>query len=721
MLNHAFTGWRHHRLMRQINTIARHTQAIHSGRCLLLALTGATLLAMPLAANAQAKLPDIVPLPFARPQSAPGPFLDRAPTGSVVSYSAAMASDPREVALQLLRDGLDALAAGDIARARAVRDGLAPDSIDRIILTWAIAGSGHAAVGSTEIADAIKALADWPGSSSLRAGLERALWREDPGPRAALAAFADVPPRTSHGAMLLARAHLATGRLSEARDALVPTWRRQRLDIADETAILREFSTILTTADHRFRMERMLYADRFPAAERAAALAEAEELAKAFIAVSRNEANAAAMLDAVPEAQRGAAWTFAKARHLRRTGKDVEAAETMLTAPTSGDALVDPDAWWVERRVLSRELVDLGDIPTAYKLAATHAAESPAQAVDAEFHAGWYAFRGMGDAKKGATHFARIAEIAEGPISLSRAHYWLGRAAEKGGPGEAREHFERAATYGTAFYGQLAAAKLGRTAITIDTPVSGDAERKRFEARPAVKAIARLEQAGHGQRADAIYRALAEELESAGELALLVERAERRGSHFLALRVAKWAAARGLDIGTLTHPTGAIPDDAQIAGAGKALAYAIARQESEFNAGARSGAGALGLLQLLPGTAREMARKTGVAYSQARLTADAGYNAALGAAYLDEQLGRFDGSYVMTFAGYNAGPRRAREWAERYGDPRGKSIETVVDWIERIPFTETRSYVQRVMENYQVYKMRLTGRMDIAADLVHGR
>ena len=185
--------------------------------------------------------------------------------------------------------------------------------------------------------------------------------------------------------------------------------------------------------------------------------------------------------------------------------------------------------------------------------------------------------------------------------------------------------------------------------------------------------------------------------------------AEKRGNHFLALKIGKIATARGIDIGALSHPVGAIPASADISDAGEALAYAIARQESEFNVGAVSHAGARGLLQLLPGTAKEVAKKAGMTYSKDRLTTDAGYNATLGAAFLGEQLGRFDGSYVLTFAGYNAGPGRAREWIKRYGDPRGKDIDTVVDWIERIPFAETRSYVQRVMENYQVYKMRLSG------------
>lgn len=685
----------------------------------------ASLLLSPGFAHADAVLPDLGPLPFSRPGVTAGAAaIDSVTTtGSVAAYSAVgMASDlVTSASVAQLKNGLDALSSGDLSGARSMRDTLPEGSLDRRILMCAIAMSGGDNVTSGEVAEAIETLSGWPGIATLQANSERAMLRENPGPHMVISAFAEATPQTAQGAILLARAHLSLGDAEAARAVLSPFWRIQRLEARDEQAIIREFGGVIATSDHRFRMERMLYASRIASAERVAGLAEGRELVKAFAAVARNERNAAALLDAVPQAQRTAAFTFAQARHLRRTGKYKEAAAAMLKAPTDAASLVDPDAWWIERRVLSREMLDLGDVATAYRLAAAHAAESPAQAVDAEFHAGWYAFRGLGDAAAGARHFARIAEIADGPISLSRAYYWLGRTAEAGGPGDARAHFERAAAHGTAFYGQLAAARIGRSAIPASSPVPTDAERRDFERRQAVQAIRRLELAGHARRADALYRGLAQELTSTGELAVLAAMAEHQGNHFLALRVGKWAAARGLDVGVLAHPVGAIPADASISGAGKALAYAIARQESEFNVSARSGAGALGLLQLLPGTAREMARKAGLTYAQGRLTTDAGYNATLGAHYLDEQLARFSGSYVLTFAGYNAGPRRAQEWTGRYGDPRGKDIDVVVDWIERIPFAETRSYVQRVMENYQVYKMRLSDRMDIADDLVNGR
>ncbi|TWH34276.1 MULTISPECIES: lytic transglycosylase domain-containing protein [unclassified Aminobacter] len=689
------------------------------------ALVGLAFLTSTSSALAFTSLPDSGPLPFDRPYKAAGQrLIDSATTGSIAAGAAAgmMATNiTTQGNIERLKAGLDALSSGNIAKARVARDNLPSNSLDRHILMWAIATSGSPDVSSGEIAEAARLLAGWPGMATLRANSERALYRENAAPRTVLEAFGNTQPQTYQGAIALARAHLAVGNTDKARAVLGRMWRTEKLEAKDEQAIIREFGRVISPADHRFRAERMLYSDRVSSAERVAALAGAKELVAAFAAVTRNDKNAAKLLQAVPKSQRGAAYIFAQARHLRRNERFKEAAKVMLSAPREPAALVDPDAWWIERRVLSRELLDHGDPATAYKIAAAHSAESPAQAVDAEFHAGWYAFRGLGDARTGAKHFARIAEIADGPISLSRAYYWLGRTAEAGGPGNARQYFERAAQYGTAFYGQLAAAKLSRSAIPAAYPAASDGDRANFERRQAVQAIRRLEQAGHARRADSLYKALAQELSSPGELALLAVMAERQGNHYLALRVGKWAASRGLPVGALAHPVGAIPSNANISGAGKALAYAIARQESEFNISAKSGAGALGLLQLMPGTAKAMAKKAGMSFAPEKLTRDPAYNATLGSHYLNDQLERFNGSYVLTFAGYNAGPRRAKEWIQRYGDPRGKSVEEVVDWIERIPFSETRSYVQRVMENYQVYKMRLTGQMDIARDLVHGR
>lgn len=668
--------------------------------------------------------PDGARLMSVAPSAAIVPGLPMLPALSTFPPAAAQPPQTAQPArpagdIALLKLGLAAIDAGDVTGAIAARNQLRFGSLDHDILTWAIAISNQPAVPSGEIKTATRVLAGWPGIGDLRRNTERALLRENTDPKTVIEVFGDSAPETVEGARILARTQVALGDAKAARATLAPFWRGEKLEAATETAILREFSDVLEKEDHRTRMEFMLYNDRANSAMRVARLAEAEKLAFAWTAVIKGDRNARKLLGEVPKDQHGAGYFFASAKQLRRTGKYKEAASEMLKAPVDKEALADPDAWWVERRVLVRELLDMRDYTTAYGLAAAHAAESPAMAADAEFHAGWIALRMLNDPKVAARHFARIAEVAEGPISRSRAYYWLGRATDAGAPGDAKAYYEMAAENGTAFYGQLAAQKLGRKAIPIDLPTASDAERKAFEARDAVAAIRRIEEAGFA--ADRLYRELAGELESAGELALLAGMAEARGDHYLALRVGKIAAARGIAIGYLAHPTGAIPETANLSGAGKALAYAIARQESEFKVSAVSGAGAQGLLQLLPDTAKEMAKKAGMPFSKLLLTTDPGYNATLGSEFLSEQLGRFSGSYVLTFAGYNAGPRRAQDWIKRYGDPRGKPVEEVVDWVERIPFTETRHYVQRVMENYQVYKMRLTGTFDIVADLVEGR
>lgn len=620
-----------------------------------------------------------------------------------------------------LKIGLDALATKDFDSARAARDSLPSSSLDHHILAWAIALYGGDRVPSGEIAAAAELLPGWPGMKTLRRNSERALARENPAADVVIKAFDGSQPQTAEGVIALARAYVAKGNVQAAQSVLSPFWRTEKLEARDETAIINEFGPIISAADHRYRMERMFYADRIGSAQRVATLAGAKELADAWAASSQGDKNTPKLLAAVPADQRGAGYLFAEAEYLRKRKKFADAAALLLKAPTDRAALVDPDAWWIERRVLSRELVDKGDMKTAYRIVAAHMAESPTNAADAEFHAGWYALRGLKDPTRAAEHFSRIANLAQGSLSLSRAYYWLGRAAEAGGPGDAKEYFTKASAFGTTFYGQLAGERIGNRLLNIASPQPNEIDRQSFQKREAVSAINRLRDAGYERYANTLYIDLAGQLTSAGEVALLAQMAEKQGNHFLALRIGKIAASNGVNVGALSHPIGVIPETANISGSGKALAYAIARQESEFNVSAVSRVGALGLLQLMPGTAEQLAKKAGMTFSEAKLTTDPGYNATLGAAFLGQQLDRYDGSYVLTFAGYNAGPRRADQWIKRYGDPRGKDIDTVVDWIERIPYAETRSYIQRVMENYEVYKMRISGEFDIVGDLVNGR
>ncbi len=711
--------------------MSKQVAAISLKRKALLASCFVAVALQPMMSLAQSSLPTDVPTPLARPfaptttHQSPMNLVTPKPRPAtpdpVVTSAVSRTENPAAIG-GTLKSGLDALSSRDVASAIAFRNGMPHGSLDRQILTWAIATSGLDGVPSTEIATAATDLRGWPGTSVLRRNSERALFKENPTPAAVIATFGNTRPQTTEGMILLARAYVSTGDAGKARGLLSPWWATQRLSADDEQKILKEFSGVLTREDHQRRILSSLYNDRMQSAKLLAGPAQAQSLYNAFAAVSQKSPNAAKAIADVDRTWQGnAAYQFLKIRYLRRAERYNEATDLMLKAPHQAAALVDPDAWWIERRILSRELLDLGKPQLAYKLVSAHAAESPTMAAEAEFHAGWYALRALNQPKTAAPHFARIAEISSRPISASRAFYWLGRSAEAGSGGDARDYYRRSAHFGTTFYGQLSAAKLSEKAPELIYPRPTEADRARFAARPAVQAIRRLEQVGYSSRATTLYNQLSQELDSVGELALLAVMAERNENHYLALRVGKNAALRGLDVGALSHPLGAIPATANISGSGKALAYAIARQESEFNVGAVSKAGARGLLQLMPATAKSVATRNGMSFSAPRLTSDAGYNATLGAHFLGEQLDRFNGSYVLTFAGYNAGPRRAAEWVEKYGDPRGKPIDQVVDWIERIPYSETRNYVQRVMENYEVYKARLTGSADIQTDLIYGR
>ena len=621
-----------------------------------------------------------------------------------------------------LREGLDALSNRDAETALAARNRLPKGSLDRHILSWAIAVSSQRGVPSWEIAAAQNELKGWPGLKMLRANSERALARETPPTADVLAAFGTTRPETAEGAIVLSRALLASGNATRAGEVLRSFWQKETLSKDLETRILDEFGTLLTAGDHKMRMEMLLYRDRTDQAQRFGDLGKAQSLYRAWAAVIRKNKTAGTLIKAVDASwQKEPSYTFLRIRHLRNNEEYRAAGKLFSAMPEDPARLINPGAWWNEQRIVSRGLADLGDFRDAYRIAARHGADDPTDIVEAEFHAGWYALRDLNDPKTAAGHFLRILQVSDRPLSLSRAWYWLGRTAEKGNPKEAQDYFAKAANFPGTFYGQLAAARLGRTALNVAYPKPTAEERTRFDQREAVQAIARLQGAGHGWRGDSLYRALAGELMSPGELALLAAQAEKGGNHQLSLQIGKIAFGRGIDVAALAFPIGVIPDSANITGSGKALAYAIARQESAFNPAAVSPANAQGLLQLMPGTAQGVAKRYGLAYSKERLTTDAAYNATLGAHYLGEQIGDFGGSYVLTFIAYNAGPRRVPQWIARYGDPRGKPIDEVVDWIERIPFSETRSYVQRVMENYQVYKTRLGQKADIVHDLSAGR
>ncbi|MEM7216469.1 MAG: lytic transglycosylase domain-containing protein [Pseudomonadota bacterium] len=619
-----------------------------------------------------------------------------------------------------LKEGLAALEKGRVSRAMGIRAGLKPGSLDRKILAWAIALSGKDGIDPNSITKIAKDLPDWPGQAAMRRNAERALAKRGGVANSILAAFNRSPATTLEGAIILSRAYLQAGEKKKANQAITPFWRNENLTRAEEKKVLDQLGSVLNRNDHRYRMHQLLYRDRATAATRIASRAEQVSLAKARSAALREAPNAKALINAVaPSSKRDTGYQFAQIEHARRTGRYEKAANLLLKAPRDPQKLVDPHEWWVERRIASRQLLELGKFSKAYRLAAGHSAQTAKDIAEAEFHAGWYALRFLKDKKTARQHFENLIKISKSPISLARGYYWLGRSST---PTDARKNYKQAAKHIGTFYGQLAAIELGTRKLSLTKTRASPGDRNKLRSRELYRAIKRLEKIGYAWRTDPIYRHLARTLDAPGELAILAADAERRGDFTLSLQVGKIAFRRGLKVDTLAWPLGAIPSSAKIGNTGRALAYAIARQESAFDKAAISRANARGLLQLLPGTAKAVAKRKALKYSRRRLTSDAGYNATLGAAYLSEQLSRFGNSYILTFAAYNAGPSRVDEWLQRFGDPRGKSLYRVIDWIEQIPFTETRHYIQRVMENYQVYKRRIGNeRLTIKQDLIKGR
>lgn len=620
-----------------------------------------------------------------------------------------------------LVDALDALDDGDFESLAKLRRMLAHDSLDGKIVAWAAAYSGKSAISSAEIADTISRLQSWPDMGRLRANYERALAREFHSAEEIVEAYKTDAPKTLSGAIALARARKMTDDPQGARAALATWWHSEPMDAGSEMRILAEFSGLLTEEDHRQRFLAMMYRDRVTSAERVADSAGMSAFVKPWAAAIRAQKNAPDLLEKADESfKKSPHHLFARITWLRRTERDAEAARLLLEAPVAAEDLVDPDEWWVERRIVSRDAYERGDAEAAYRIAAMQQGGSDDTRVEAAFHAGWYALRGLKDGRKAAEHFARIEEIANGAISRSRGAYWLGRAHEAMDSPEADAHYERAAALPSTYYGQLALQRLGRKLDGIHRPSVTPDDTNRYRSSEPVAAMQRLQQIGRVDLARAMAYGLGRTLENTPEITQLVVHWEKMDERFTALRIAKSAEWRGIDTGALTHPIGAIPASTPIEPKDRPLAYAIARQESEFNVTARSRANALGLMQLLPGTAKEMARQAGLDWQPSRLSTDGAYNATLGTAYLRSQLKRFDGSYILTFVAYNAGPSRVGQWIARFGDPRGKPLDEVIDWVEQIPFTETRNYVQRVMENLEIYKSRFGEEADIAQDLRFG-
>ena len=485
------------------------------------------------------------------------------------------------------------------------------------------------------------------------------------------------------------------------------------------------FGALLTAGDHKARMDTLLYGTEQEAGGMRAAKRLGSghvALAKARIAANKKSSNLKALLDAVPrELHSDPGYMFARIQWLRRDEKFHEAAQLMLAVPKDPNRLHNLNEWWIERRLLARKMLDVGEHRTAYLIARDAALPSrDIYKTEQEFTAGWIALRFLKDPAVAAQHFARIGVGSANPTALARAGYWQGRAAEAAGRAqEARAAYGRAAEQSTSYYGQLARAKLGLPQLELNGVPAGRG--RGIERLEIVRAVQLLYELDERELAIPIFADMGEN----GDPDALVGLGELTSRHSDArgmLLLGKAALNRGLPFDHYAYPVNGIPSFKQIGPEVEpSIVYSIARQESAFNPAVVSPAQAYGLMQVTPDAGRYVCKRAGVSFDLNRMKTDSVYNAMLGAAELGGLLEDYRGSYILTFAGYNAGRGSVKKWIERYGDPRDPKVDAV-DWVEQIPFSETRNYVQRIMENLQVYRARFGGgtKLQIEADLHRG-
>ena len=614
--------------------------------------------------------------------------------------------------LAALKDAIDLARKGKTDDASAARDRIA-DPAGQKLADWFMLRHSESTANFKRYAGFLAANPDWPSSALLRRRAEARLWQEK-SDAATVHKFTMDRPTSAKGKFALARVLLAEGDSDRATRLVREAWRTEELSERSEEDSYDAFRDLLTADDHRARMDKRLGAKDYAGARRVAKRLGEDALAivKACAAVTGKADKAKDYLDDVSaEARRDLGYVLCRAQwHLQKDRID-DAAEVILAAAPDTMAAQDTDAWWRERRLLARKLLDQGKFKTAYDVVRAAAVpEMEVYRVDYHFMCGWIALRYLDDPKTAITHFAAIDEGSANPIALSRAHYWRGRAAEAmNATADARQSYQAAARYPTAYYGQLASARLGLDHIELRAPSPVLASADTLPADERVRAADMLY--GIGERDTVFYYAedFAKESTDVAALEGLGELAGQRNDARVMLEIGKSALARGLALDHYAFPTIGIPEHKQVAPAIEtSVIYSVARTESSFDQRDKSAANAVGLMQVTPEAGRDTAKRFGVTYDWDKMVSDPVYNTQMGAAELSALLSEYRGNQIMTFAGYNAGRGRVREWVQARGDPRDPKIDPV-DWVERIPLSETRNYVQRVMENVLVYRARFEG------------
>ena len=550
---------------------------------------------------------------------------------------------------------------------------------------------------------------DWPSQARIQVQGEHAIGGASV-PDARMIRFFDrFEPRTGAGATRYALALKRAGRVTDARKVASDAWMAKSLNARDEQTLLSAFGATLRPLNET-RLDALIWKSYLTAAERhlSRVSRDSRALGEARIALLRARGNVDGLVKRVPAALKNDPGLNYARMYWRKKKGLTTSAEAMMVKASATDRLGQPARWADERAVFVRGALKENDPRRAYTLAAGNGLSEGVDFAELEWLSGWLALRKLDEPRKALGHFRTLYEGVVTPVSRARAAFWAGEAsAQLGLTEDAIRWHGLAAQYPSAFYGQLSAKRL-HNSLSHGVPKQITARDGACVSDPSVDVGSALAAGGAIVQARLFFYHALEKCGTPNEAKALGLKAEGLGAFRISVGIGSKLRRKAIFIPEISHPIlsitrqGCAGEDAPE----RALTLAIARQESGFDASARSPAGARGLMQVMPGTAKVTAKAAGLSYSLSRLSSERDYNARIGQCYLAQLLERFDGSYPLAIAGYNAGPGRVNQWLREFGDPRADDID-LIDWIERIPFRETRNYVQRVLEGMNIYRARL--------------
>lgn len=582
-------------------------------------------------------------------------------------------------------------------------------SLDGRVLAWMDYGRPDSTADYADIAAFIDANPDWPGLNTLRRNAEMRMPALDP--QQVIAWFDAHPPLTMVGFNRYADALLSQADQSErALDIIRRRYVTGSFGVNDERDFRLKYAAYLRPQDHWNRMDRLLWDGDEDGAKRMLPIMEPgrRAVAVARMALADMAPNADALLAQVPAVlQSEPGITYERLRWRRRNNMDAAALEILQNPPAD---MPRPELWWTEKHIMIRRLMERGQIRDAYDLAASHGLRpGGAGFIQGEFLAGWLSLQRLAQPEVALAHFARLYDGDPSPTAQSRAGFWAGRACEKLGRAEdARRWYAAAAVHGSTFYGMMAAEAINQPESIPVAPAPSAAARAAFDRADLVRVTRLLAHAlgNDDDRVGQFLRRLSQQATTPDDFVLTARLALELQQRDIGVGISRLSLQKGIVLADAGYPVlPHLPNQPE-----PSLVQALIRQESSFKVDAASGAGALGLMQLMPSTAQQLARRLGIKPNQGKLTRDAEYNIRLGSLYMNDLIDRFGGSYILAIAAYNAGPGRVAGWIRDYGDPRIDAVDPL-DWMETIPIAETRIYVQRVLENMHVYRLRMGARV----------